>query len=61
MIDLKGKERITLHLDRGRLEVELHIADNMAPGVIVMPRHRQLAWQKIEQWPVKVAADQIEK
>jgi len=33
----------------------------MAPGVIVMPQHRQLAWQKIERWPVKVAVDRIKK
>jgi NADH-quinone oxidoreductase subunit G len=54
-IGLKDKERITLLLDRGQLEVELHIADNMAPGVIILPKHRQLAWQKIEKWPVRVA------
>jgi len=59
MIGLKDGERMTLPLDRGRLEIKLRIVDNMAPGVIVMPKHRQLAWQKIEKWPVKVAADQI--
>jgi NADH-quinone oxidoreductase subunit G len=58
-IGLKDKERITLPLDRGRLEVELRIVDNMAPGVIIMPQHRHLAWQKIEKWPAKVAMDQI--
>jgi NADH-quinone oxidoreductase subunit G len=58
-IGLKDKERVTLSLDRDRLEVELRIVDDMAPGVIIMPQHRQLTWQKIEKWPVKVAADQI--
>jgi NADH-quinone oxidoreductase subunit G len=56
---LKDKERIQLQFDEGRLEMELHVVENMAPGVIVMPRHRQLAWQKIQRWPVKVALDQI--
>ncbi len=60
-IGLKDKERITLWLHRGRLEVELRIADNMAPGVIILPKHRQLAWQKIKEWPVKVAVHQIKK
>ncbi len=60
-IGLKDRERITLHLDRGRLEVELRVVDNMAPGVIIMPQHRQLAWQKMERWPVRVAVDQIRK
>jgi len=61
MIGLKDRERITLPLDRGRLEAELRIVDNMAPGVIVMPKHRKLAWQKMEKWPVRVAVDQIRK
>jgi len=61
MMDLKDRERITLHLDKGRLEVELRIVENMASGVIIMPQHRQLAWQKIERWPVKVTVDQIRK
>ncbi len=60
-IGLKDRERITLHLDRGPVEMELRIVENAAPGVIIMPQHRQLAWQKIEQWPVKVAIDRIGK
>jgi NADH-quinone oxidoreductase subunit G len=59
IIGFKDGERISLPLDRGRLEMKLRIVDNMAPGVIAMPKHRQLAWQKIEKWPVKIAVDQI--
>jgi NADH-quinone oxidoreductase subunit G len=59
MIGLKDGERITLPLDKGRLEIKLRVVDNMTPGVIIMPKHRQLAWRKIEKWPVKLAADQI--
>jgi len=39
----------------------LRVVDNMASGVIVMPRHRQLQWQKMEGEPLKVAVDRIEK
>ncbi len=60
-IGLKDRERITLQLDRGPLEMELRVVDNIAPGVIMMPKHRQLAWQKMERWPVKVAFDRIRK
>ncbi len=60
-IGLKDRERITLHLGRGPLEMELRVVDNMAPGVIIMPQHRKLAWQKIQGLPVKVAADRISK
>jgi anaerobic selenocysteine-containing dehydrogenase len=58
---LQGKERITLPLDRGRLEVQLRLSDHMASGVIVVPRHRQLAWQKIEKWPVRIPGNRIGK
>ena len=60
-IGIEKEERITLHLDRGPVMLKLRVADNMAPGVIILPRHRQLAWQKIEKWPAKVTADQIKK
>jgi predicted molibdopterin-dependent oxidoreductase YjgC len=58
-LGLKDGERIAVPLEKGRLEIKLCIADNVAPGVMVMPKHRQLAWQKIAKWPVKVAVDQI--
>jgi NADH-quinone oxidoreductase subunit G len=58
---LKDKERIILHLDEGSLAVELFVVDNMAPGVIILPRHRQLPWQKIGRWPIKVEINQIER
>jgi NADH-quinone oxidoreductase subunit G len=58
---LKDKERITLHLDRGSLEVELRVADNVAPGVIILPKHRRLRWQQVERWPLKIGVDRIRK
>jgi hypothetical protein len=41
--------------------VEVQTADHMASGVIVMPRHHQLAWQKARAFKVTVSADQIER
>jgi NADH-quinone oxidoreductase subunit G len=58
---LKDKERITLHLDRGPLAVELRVVDNVAPGVIILPKHRRLPWQKMERQPLKVGVDRIRK
>jgi NADH-quinone oxidoreductase subunit G len=58
---LKDKDRITIHLGRGPLEVELRVADNVALGVIVLPKHRRLRWQQMGRQPVKVALDQIRK
>jgi NADH-quinone oxidoreductase subunit G len=58
---LQDKERITLHLDRGPLEVTLHVVDNVSPGVIVLPKHRQLRWQQMEKWSVRVGVDRIRR
>jgi anaerobic selenocysteine-containing dehydrogenase len=58
---LQDKDRVTLHLGRGPLVVELRVVDNMAPGVIILPRHRQLHWQNMERWPVKLDVDRIKK
>jgi anaerobic selenocysteine-containing dehydrogenase len=55
------KEKCTLLLDGGSLDVELRVVENMAPAVIAMPRHRQWAWQKLKKWPVRLAIDQIRK
>jgi NADH-quinone oxidoreductase subunit G len=56
---LKDKERIRLHLDRGPLEVELRVADNVAPGVIVLPKHRRLRWQQMGRRPLNIGVDRI--
>ena len=56
---LNDKDRCTLSLDRGPLEIEVRIVQNMAPGVIVLPHHRQLNWQKLKGFPVKVEVGQI--
>jgi NADH-quinone oxidoreductase subunit G len=54
-----GQERCTLHLDGGSLDVELRVVENMAPNVMVIPHHRQLEWQKLKKWPVRLAIDRI--
>jgi NADH-quinone oxidoreductase subunit G len=60
-IGMKDRERVTLHLDRGPLVVELHVANHVAPGVMVLPRHRTLPWHKMARWPRSVSADRIRK
>jgi len=60
-LNLGDKDRVLLHLDKGPLDVELHTVENMASGVVVLPRHRQLQWQKVKEYPVKVPIDRIRK
>ncbi|HSB07316.1 MAG TPA: NADH-quinone oxidoreductase subunit NuoG [Thermodesulfobacteriota bacterium] len=55
------KEKCTLELDGGPLEVEVNVIEGMAPGVIILPKHRQLAWQKVKRWPARVEMRQIRK
>ena len=60
-LNLSDGDRVVLRLAGGPLEVEVQTADHMASGVIVMPRHHQLAWQKARAFKVTVSTDQIER
>jgi len=60
-LGLSESDRVTINLDGGALEVSVSVKENMASGVIVMPRHRLLEWQKIESLPKFVSFDQISK
>jgi NADH-quinone oxidoreductase subunit G len=60
-LNLSDGDRVVLHLPGGPLEVEIQTADHMASGVIVMPRHHQLAWQKARASKVTVSTHQIER
>jgi NADH-quinone oxidoreductase subunit G len=57
----KNKDRVMLHLDGGPLEIEVIVAENMAPGIMVLPRHRQLDWQKLKTTPAAIPFDRIKK
>jgi hypothetical protein len=50
-----------LPLDSGLLEVTVDLAEKMAAGVMVLPRHEQLEWQKTAAFPKRVPLDRIKK
>lgn len=58
---MKDGERVTLDMNRGPLSVELRVANNVAPGVIVLPKHRQLDWQRMDRESVIVGFERIRK
>jgi len=60
-LKLADKDRIALSLAGGEVVVELEIASDMAHGVIILPRHRRLEWQKLKQRPVMVPDDAVRK
>ena len=49
-----------LHLPKGPLGVVVKLAAELAPGVMVLPRHRRLDWRKLAETPVYLTLDQIE-
>jgi NADH-quinone oxidoreductase subunit G len=48
-LGFKEGDKIVLPLTDGGLEMELHTATNMARGVLIVPRHRAVSWQKIKK------------
>jgi NADH-quinone oxidoreductase subunit G len=60
-LGLKHKDKVVVHFDRGPLEIELAVADNMASGVMVLPRHRQISWQKLKDISAKIPVERIRK
>ena len=51
-LGLSPGDRVALRLPGGTLEVDLQVAENMAPGVLVLPRHRQLDWRLAPDYQV---------
>jgi NADH-quinone oxidoreductase subunit G len=60
-LNLANRDRVALQLEGGKLDVKLSISETLAPGVLVLPRHHQLEWQKLKTLPARVSFDQIEK
>jgi NADH-quinone oxidoreductase subunit G len=60
-LGLSDGDRVVLRLAGGPLEVAVQTDDRMASGVIVMPRHHKLTWQRAGAFTVRLSADQIER
>ena len=60
-LGLSAGDRVVLRLPGGELPVDLQTAANMAPGVIVLPRHRQLNWRLAPDYRVMMAYGDIVK
>jgi NADH-quinone oxidoreductase subunit G len=60
-LGFKNKDTIRLLLGGEEVRIELCTIENMAPGVIILPRHRQLEWQKPGDLSAGVLLDSIMK
>jgi NADH-quinone oxidoreductase subunit G len=58
---LRDGNRAAIHLPKGSLAVQVKLSAVMAPGVVVLPRHRQLGWRKLSELPVYLTPQHIDK
>jgi NADH-quinone oxidoreductase subunit G len=58
---LKSKDTLRLLLGSEEVSIEICVIENMAPGVIILPRHRQLEWQKPDRLSAKTLIENIMK
>jgi NADH-quinone oxidoreductase subunit G len=58
---LADGDRVMLGLENGELEVRLSTSNDMAEGVLILPRHQLLDWRKIRGFPVRVPLEKIKK
>jgi NADH-quinone oxidoreductase subunit G len=54
-------DKVKIKLDEGDVEVDVCIEENMASGVVILPRHRLLEWQKIKSLPKSVSYEDVTK
>ena len=60
-LKLSDGDWIEIETDSGKLELILRVADNMASGVLVIPRHRKLSWQIFKTGRIMIRKDSIRK
>jgi hypothetical protein len=53
-------DRVSIRSEHGALDVRVRLFENMAAGVIVVPRHRKLAWQALGH-QLHVGKDDVRK
>jgi NADH-quinone oxidoreductase subunit G len=60
-VGLSDGDRVEIRLPRGGVSAELETNDRVAPGVIVVPRHRLLDWQHLDGLRMQISEDWIRK
>jgi NADH-quinone oxidoreductase subunit G len=60
-LDLVSGDSVCIQTERGNFKVKLKVVENMAAGVLVVPRHRRISWQVFETGVSRIGRDQIQK
>jgi NADH-quinone oxidoreductase subunit G len=60
-LELIDGDPISIQTQSGKFEAKLKVVDNMAAGVMVIPRHRKLSWQIFETGVSSIDRDHLKK
>ncbi len=60
-LNLAAGDRVAVELESGTLEASIHLKENMAAGMLIIPRHKNLGWQKMNSGQTRIRPDQISK
>jgi NADH-quinone oxidoreductase subunit G len=60
-LDLADGDSVSIQTESGKFEVKLKVVENMAAGVLVVPRHHKISWQIFETGVLSIGRDQIKK
>jgi NADH-quinone oxidoreductase subunit G len=58
---LNDGDRIAIETNSGEMALMLRVVDNMAAGILLIPRHRRLNWQILGSGRVVIAREDIRK
>ncbi len=60
-LNLTDGDLVSVELPNGTIEAQLQVVENMASGMLIIPRNPELNWQKIDIGQKSVRKDQIRK
>jgi NADH-quinone oxidoreductase subunit G len=60
-LDIINGDRLAIRSDAGTVEVHAAVVKNMAPGVLVLPRHHRLDWQHLKGFRMTLNKNRIFK
>jgi NADH-quinone oxidoreductase subunit G len=58
-LGISDGDRATVRLDSGTIDVHAAVVENMASGILVLPRHHRLDWQHLKALKVTLNKNQI--
>ncbi len=61
IMSLADGDDVDIELDGGLVGLRLRLSSNMARGIVLMPRHRRIEWEKMEGFPALMPFNRIRK